>query len=166
MNDMFKELSRKRDVGPYTGLNVWDRIDASGDCWEWTAGRSHGYGHTNIFGECRGVHRAVWQALVGDIPDGLQIDHLCRNRGCCNPDHMELVTPGENSRRGLGVGGRLGKNASSKYWSGRTHCPQGHEYAGDNLISTTQGKKGWARRVCRICKRARDRKHDAKRRAR
>lgn len=86
----------------------WSKVDASGDCWEWTAGKtSNGYGafyptpHSQI-----AAHRWVWQSLVGPIPDGLQIDHLCRNKGCVNPDHLEPVSFTVNQHRGFGVRGK------------------------------------------------------------
>ena len=69
------------------------------------------------------AHRFVYTALVQSIAADLQIDHLCRVRCCVNPDHLELVTLLENVRRGDG-----GRNHGDK-----THCPQGHEYAGENL---------------------------------
>ncbi len=85
------------------GNTMADKIDASGDCWEWMAYRDHlGYGRATRPG--RGVtvaHRVVYEALVGAIPEGLELDHLCGNRGCVNPDHLEPVTHQENMRRAL-----------------------------------------------------------------
>ena len=78
------------------------RIDRSGDCWVWTGSRTGaGYGQVWSRRGNRGVHRIVYEQLVGPIPDGLVIDHLCRNRSCCNPAHLEPVTMAENVRRGL-----------------------------------------------------------------
>lgn len=104
-------------------------------CWEWTAAKDRaGYGRVNG----RTAHRQMWLTVVGPIDDGLHLDHLCRNRACVNPDHMEPVTPGTNIRRGVGVGG----------WKRRTtHCPQGHPYSEENTLVY----KGM--RSCRICKR-------------
>jgi hypothetical protein len=73
----------------------------------------------------------MYSAVKGAIPDGLHIDHLCRNRACCHPDHLEAVTPRENVRRGVR--------------SQVTHCPKGHEYTPEN----TKVKRG--RRNCRAC---------------
>ena len=85
----------------------WAKVDASGDCWEWTATKRGGYGR--IRGQHDGAergrylqaHRVGWELLVGPIPEGMTIDHLCRNRGCQNIDHLEVVTLAENIRRGL-----------------------------------------------------------------
>jgi hypothetical protein len=78
-------------------------VDASGDCWEWTGYRSNlGYGVSSGKGiKSRQAHRALWLELVGPIVGNLDLDHLCRNRGCVNPDHLEPVTRRENMRRGI-----------------------------------------------------------------
>lgn len=71
-------------------------VDASGDCWEWTAHvQENGYGRW----QNEWAHRKVWEFLVGPIPKGLDVDHLCMNKRCVNPDHLEPVTRAENMRR-------------------------------------------------------------------
>lgn len=121
---------------------VFSKIDASGDCWEWTRATNHGYGVVGRGGRGTGtieVHRAVWLLLVGPVGDGLQLDHLCRNRRCCNPDHLEPVTDEENKRRGYGVATlhRL-----------RDTCPKGHPKDG-----VTHRKDGTSHRYCKTCAR-------------
>lgn len=87
----------------------WDKVDATGDCWVWTGGTggAHGlaYGRLKWHGRHEAAHRVAYLILVGPIPDGLQIDHLCRNTLCVNPDHLEPVTASVNVRRAH-VGGR------------------------------------------------------------
>jgi len=81
----------------------WGKVDASGDCWSWSASvGSHGYGQFRVWGDRTMVtaHRMAWTILVGPVPEGMTLDHLCRNRRCVNPDHLEVVTRGENIRRG------------------------------------------------------------------
>ena len=71
------------------------------DCWQWKGAESgNGYGKVSISGRMKMAHRAIYEILIGPIPEGLVLDHLCRNRGCCNPLHMEPVTVQENTRRG------------------------------------------------------------------
>src|ERR1019366_6438326 len=73
-------------------------------CWEWTGGRSgRGYGQINIHGHTLGAHRYGYERFVGLIPKGKHIDHLCRNHGCVNPSHLEVVTCRENVLRGVGL---------------------------------------------------------------
>ena len=117
------------------------RIDASGDCWEWTGPTNGVYGRT----WWAFAHRAVWEWLVGPIPEGLEIDHLCLNKMCVNPDHLEPVTSKENKRRNKNRS-RMGGNMRVK-----THCPQGHAYEGDNIYLYR------GRRNCRTCSKRRSR---------
>lgn len=118
----------------------WDKVDASGDCWLWTAALNHhGYGswssrRLNL--GTRAAHRIAWMWLVGPIPNGMQIDHLCRVRNCVNPDHLMLATPGENVRRGF----NLGRPPSER-------CLRGHEKSGDNVYVDPRG-----RRRCKACR--------------
>lgn len=115
-------------------------VNETTGCWDWTASKNAGgYGTFWKDGGSRKAHRVAYEYHVGKIPDDLQIDHLCRNRICCNPSHLEPVTLQENIRRG-----EAGENQS-----GKTHCPQGHPYSGDNLY-TSPSKT----RECRICQRA------------
>src|SRR6185369_13442505 len=78
----------------------WSKVDASGDCWIWRGtDDGKGYGVMHLGRTTTTAHRFAYTLLVGPIPPGLQIDHLCRNRACVNPDHMEPVTQRVNSLR-------------------------------------------------------------------
>ena len=88
----------------------WDKVqcEPNSGCWIWVGNRNErGYGCMKVRGRQMKAHRVSWMAYRGKIPDGLQIDHLCRVRLCVNPDHMEVVTCKENIRRG-NTGKRLG----------------------------------------------------------
>lgn len=123
------------------------------NCWEYGGNIVNGYGQ--VWCDSRAddsrrpdyCHRVTYQAFVGPIPDGLHIDHLCRNRACCNPWHLEPVTRKENILRGEG---RAAKNAR------KTHCKRGHELSGDNLV-LVERDRGTFRR-CRECHNATRRK--------
>jgi HNH endonuclease len=117
----------------------WEKVEKNKtDCWEWTAAKLKGYGWFNIGGKSVSAHRLSYEMLVGDIPEGLQLDHLCRNRGCVNPDHLEPVTPRVNTLRG---------EALSAKRSRMTHCIRGHEFTEEN---TWVSKKN--QRRCKKCK--------------
>ena len=94
-----------------TGLpaRFMQKVDKDGDgCWTWTAAkRGNGYGNFWVDGRSQGAHRFAFEQARGPIPAGMEIDHLCRNRICVNPAHLEAVQKGENIRRGLrGYGAR------------------------------------------------------------
>lgn len=118
------------------GPEVWE---GHGPCWEWTASRNEwGYGQfAATFGHSGGAHIYSYQLHHGSYPAGLEIDHLCKNRACVRPDHLEAVTPRVNTLR---------SNAVSALNARKTHCPKGHPYDEEN---TRIGNNGG--RYCRAC---------------
>lgn len=122
--------------------NWQSKIIEFGGCWMWIGARnSRGYGCVgNGKGGSELTHRGAYELLVGPIPEGLQIDHLCRVIECCNPEHLEPVTQLVNIQRGSRAM--------------KTHCKRGHPLSGDNLrIAKARG--GQTRRNCRTCQRER-----------
>jgi hypothetical protein len=131
----------------------WPKVDFSGICWEWVASiGTSGYGQFKLNGNMVGAHRVAYQILVGEIPDGLHLDHLCRNRRCVNPDHLDPVTPPENARRAGMVKGMSA--VAGRMHAAKTHCPSGHEYSDTNTRVNRRG-----RRVCRTCSLFATRRH-------
>lgn len=133
----------------------WYRVEFTETCWLW-----HGYRDRRGYGQFKSnshprmvlVHRWAYERLGNKIPDGLTLDHLCRNTSCLRPDHLEPVTKAENTRR---------QPYSAAQWqTAKTHCPKGHPYEGDNLILRRQN--GGVARVCRECKLARARIDNAR----
>ena len=121
----------------------WPKVDKEhpSGCWVWTASLSDtGYGNFRLVGANVQAHRWSYTELVGPIPNGLVIDHLCRNRSCVNPSHMEVVTRRVNNVRG-------GSPAAINF--AKTHCIRGHD---DWRVSNSKGH-----RQCRECKRMHDR---------
>lgn len=122
----------------------WQKVNKTDGCWEWTAYRNaFGHGRFRLGGRLLLAHRVSYEMMVGPIPEGLQIDHVCRNPPCVNPAHLEPVTHQENVRRGM-VGKLNSANAA------KTHCPRGHEYNCTNTYTRRSGA-----RVCRACARER-----------
>lgn len=118
-------------------IDFWARVDADGDCWLWIGAiDGDGYGTCTVRRAKARAHRVAYELLVGPIPAGLTIDHLCRVRHCVNPDHLEPVTNRENVQRGARLRG--------------SHCKWGHRKdAANTLLQRTAS--GGIRRQCRTC---------------
>ena len=122
-------------------------------CWNWIACRhTNGYGKLGYQGRTWLAHRCVYTILVGDIPDGLVLDHVCRNRLCVNPSHLRPCTNRENILA-------PGSQSPSALQAQRTACQVGHPLSGDNLY-LYEGK-----RDCLTCRRERTRRSNERRRA-
>lgn len=120
--------------------HFWTKVDMSSECWMWTGATNRGYG---IYHPHRGqrarAHRIAYELVVGSIPDGLTLDHLCRNRACVKPAHLEPVTSRENILRGEGISARNAR---------KTECIHGH-----NTWGHEPGRP--SRRVCLTCRQER-----------
>lgn len=128
----------------------WEKVEKTDTCWLWTAQViPEGYGRFWLDGRQHNAHRVAWELEHGPIPDGLVVDHLCRVRNCVRPDHLRVCTTSENVLEGVTTTAALNL--------AKTHCPQGHPYAGTNLIVK---KSGW--RACRTCRIAADRRRRAR----
>ncbi len=117
-------------------------VDEGSGCWLWIGTKSRkGYGYIKTGGRSRSAHRMAYELMVGQVPAGLELDHLCCNRACVNPGHLEPVTHLENVRRAL---------------VRRTSCLRGHPFDAENTYSYR------GRRICRECSRSRSREHKRK----
>ena len=119
-------------------IRTFIAVDGESGCWIWQGRRDRqGYGHTKTPGDKKWLaHRLTYTVWVGPIPDGLEIDHLCRVTSCVNPEHLEPVTRAENARRRAAA---------------ITHCAQGHEFTAENTYVWIN-KRGRSR-ACRTCNR-------------
>lgn len=126
-------------LSPDERIAAWRARSPSNEkgCWLWMGSRSKGgYGRVKAYARKYMIHRFTYEFVNGLIPDGLQIDHLCRVRNCFNPAHLEAVTPSENVKRG----------DSPKLQRAKTHCPHGHAYDAKNTLRSSTG------RVCKACR--------------
>lgn len=129
-------------LNPAEYAKIKRNVRIADECWEWQGATTpNGYGkHLKRPGAKHEMtHRIMWEHHNDQIvPEGMQLDHICRNRKCCNPEHLEPVTPSENTKR------------QDHFNRNRTHCPKGHEYTEENTRISPNGK-----RVCRACDRQR-----------
>lgn len=141
----------------------WAKVDKSGDCWVWTSSL-YRFGYGQFFlsrGKSISAHRYAYEALVGPVPQGLELDHLCHTRDlscpggwtcphrkCVNPAHLEPVTHAENMARGRNAG---------RTRMGDTHCQHGHEFTPENTYRRPNGS-----RQCRACRAAHRRSYRTK----
>ena len=128
------------------------KVHKTDNCWLWVGARiPKGYGvFMDVTQNLVYAHRFAYEFAKGEIPEGLQIDHLCRNPSCVNPDHLEVVTNRQNVMRGLAPQLQRERQLS------KTHCPKGHPYNDENTHVKRRGKH--FERVCRNCARDYQRK--------
>lgn len=124
-----------------TSERFWEKVEKTNTCWIWKGAKVLGYGFFHVSLN-NGVRRSMMAhrysyLLKKPIPKGLQLDHLCRNRACVNPDHLEPVSIKENVARGIGI---TAVNAR------KTHCKYGHEFTQGNTYVRPNGS-----RSCRAC---------------
>ncbi|MCH9037475.1 MAG: HNH endonuclease [Chloroflexi bacterium] len=131
----------------------WKKVRVRDDsCWEWLAHISpEGYGRFTFNRSFGYAHRFAYETFIGHIPSGMDIDHLCQNKWCVNPNHLEPVSRQTNAQRGnTGIHQRM-----------KTHCPKGHPYDEQN----TYRPPGKQQRQCRACANDRSRARAAKQRS-
>lgn len=135
-------LQNETDIVDRIRARFMDKVspEPNSGCWLWMAALNHkGYGvFEGRANKKQMAHRFAFEWHIGPIPEGLELDHLCRVRCCVNPRHLEPVTKLENLRRSaVGIVNRS-----------KTHCPQGHEYTPENIVRKASGGRG-----CRACQR-------------
>jgi hypothetical protein len=139
--------NKEIDAKPIPPVSEADRerffqsVHKTNGCWLWTGPVAYGYGSFTLAGRTFRAHRVSYILAGRDLPVGLVVDHLCREKQCVNPAHLEAVTSGENTRRGH---------------SYPSHCKRGHELSGENVRMVGKQRK------CRLCQRIRTAKWRAR----
>ncbi len=121
-------------ITPEIWNRFWSKVDKSGSCWNWLAGRRRGYGQFHVVVGMHNfpAHRVAYLMFNGLINREFELDHLCRNRACVNPNHLEPVSGRTNVLRGTGIATR---NAQ------KMHCKWGHPLTGKNVYITKNGQR-------------------------
>lgn len=134
-------------------MRFLSKVRVEKGCWVWTGRLMHkGYGQFSPTSKKNvRAHKFSYETFISKVPHGLCLDHLCRNRSCVNPEHLEPVTNRENLRRS--------NIAPAEINSRKTHCPKGHAYLGDNLRVRPNGS-----RDCRACELEESRRYNDKNR--
>ena len=137
---MYREMMTQKDRRRFEA-----KFEKSSGCWNWKAGLSfYGYGWFRphgVTGSTVNAHRVAYELYVGKIPKGMTLDHLCRNRQCVNPAHLEPVTSVENTLRGEGL------SATNRR---KTMCKRGHAFTPENTYTCKKGPRR-GHRQCRQC---------------
>jgi hypothetical protein len=145
LKKQYREGTRKPFVISLRDRNIlfWKHVKKTPSCWLWTAYKDkNGYGKVTYFQKVTYAHRVAYSLIKGIIPDGLELDHLCRNTSCVNPNHLEPVTTKINCHRGI---------SQAAINSRKTHCINGHELSGKNVYI----RRDNGGRCCRECYKAR-----------
>lgn len=128
----------------------WDKVTKTRECWNWIGStRYRGYGEFWTGNHTVPAHRVAYEWFVAPIPKGFTVDHICRNTGCVNPDHLRVMTLSDNCRLG-------------NRYAFRKACSKGHLYTPETTIIS----KAYGSRECRLCKREKDLKYHYKHRDR
>lgn len=129
----------QQDCQSIVGSERWvSKVDTSGDCHLWVASKKPaGYGQITFKDRPRYAHRVAWIAKNGEVPEGAELDHICRNRGCVNPDHLRAVSHMENMQNQPGF----------------NVCKRGHDMSDNALVYYREN--GSRKRMCRECNRLR-----------
>lgn len=131
---------------------IADRFVVGDECWDWLRPWKRGYGYIYHDGRNQPAHRVIYELLVGPVPPGYELDHLCRNKACVRPSHLEPVLHVDNMRRAIPhrQDGFRSLKEHNQRERARTHCKSGHEFTKENTYWRPTGG-----RDCRTCMRAR-----------
>jgi hypothetical protein len=142
------------------GINIkkiWAKLQVSGFCWHYGDYKHKNHATVYFAGRRIGVHKVVYEYLVGLVPEGYKLDHVCRNKRCVNPDHLEPVTHSENIKRAWKYSTKQGFEGAGKRSKVSTHCRKGHNLS-DVGVLLSKRANGTERKKCRACQ------HDAQER--